>query len=399
MKIKTFLVFFGICMVIFLSGCDMPDDPLPLVHCPPGELVAPQLSTPYSWSTIDDTTPTLVASYTAITYPYPAPSPAYDCFVQKYHFYLSTGPDFTDEIGGVSNSRFWTSAPLQPGEMYRWAAAAISEDIEGPMSSYRYFFIGPDCAVSEMVAPILLEPADGAIVEELQPTLTWENPLECHPTHYWVDLSTNPSFPNVGNGGQSPGPATYFQPSSALVNCETYYWRVKARGDGMGENGPFSEMRSFRVQETGTLCLAPIEMPELIETVPPGPPEFRGLMNANCRSNPWVFNNEVGFLPEGGTAILLGLNENASWGFFKLTNERECWIIMNAVELQPPGSILDPSIYPVIAHDPQPEPTEEPTEESAPPPAPSCSQITDPRKCEAESTCYWNKDANACKAK
>ena len=154
-------------------------------------------------------------------------------------------------------------------------------------------------------------------------------------------------------------------------------------------------MRSFRVQETGTFCLAPIEMPELIETVPPGPPEFRGLMNANCRSNPWVLNNEVGFLPEGGIAILLGLNQDASWGFFKLMNDRECWVIMSAVEQQPPGSTLDPSLYPVIAHDSQPEPTEE----SAPPPASSCSQITDPRKCEAESACYWNKDANACKAK
>ncbi len=393
MKTKTFLVFLGISMIIFLGGCDMPDDPLPPIHCPPGELVAPQLGTPYDWSTIDDTTPTLIASYTAITYPYPAPSPAYDCFAQKYHFYLSTAPDYTDELGGISNSGYWTSAPLQPGEMYRWAAAAITEDIEGPMSSYRYFFVGPYCAVSEMVAPPLLEPADGAVVTDLRPTLTWDNPLLCHPTHYWVDLSTNPSFPNVGNGGQSLGPATFFQPYSDLINCETYYWRVKARGSGMGESGPFSETRSFRVQQTGTFCLAPIEIPELIETVPPGPPEFLGIMNANCRSNPWINDNEVGFLPEGGIAILLGLNQDASWGFFKLSNERECWIVMSAVELQPPGSMLDPSLHPVITHDPKPDPTE------VPPPASSCSQITDMRKCIANSACVWDQKANACKDK
>ncbi|MBT7599747.1 MAG: hypothetical protein HN560_01565 [Anaerolineae bacterium] len=389
---KFLLTLLGISMIIIINGCDMPADPLPAVHCPPDELIAPQLITPYNWSTVNNTTPNLSASYAAITYPYPLPSPAYDCFPQKYHFYLSTAPGFTDELGAISNSGFWYPAsPLQPGEMYRWAAAAISENIEGPMSSYRYFFVGDDCATSEMVAPILLEPADGAVIEVLRPTLTWDNPLLCHPTHYWVDLSTDPFFPNIANGGQSLGPMTSFEPSSDLANCETYYWRVKARGDGLGESGPFSEMRSFHVQTPGSFCPAELEIPEFIETVPPGPPDFLGIMNANCRSNPWINGNEVGMLAMGQTATLMGLSQDGYWGFFKLKNGRECWLVLTAVEMQPPGSLFDPSMFPLIAHDPKPE-------ETAPEdPAPvSCNQLTDYNSCVSNSACAWDRVKSVC---
>ncbi len=362
---------------------------------------APQLQTPYNWSTVSNTTPTLSVSYTAITYPYPAPSSAYDCFAQHIHFYLSTGMDFTDEIGGISNSYFWSpTSPLQAGKMYRWAAAAISGSTEGPVSSYSYFFVGPDCVISEMVAPIQFAPANGATVEELRPMLAWQNPILCHPEHYYVYLSLDPLLPIVGNGGQSLGPMTTFEPSSDLENCETYYWKVTARGDGgLYDIGPWSPTWSFLVQTPGSFCPVELEIPELIETKPPGPPEeFLGIKNANCRRDPWINGNEVGMLAMGQTAMLLGLSQDGYWGFFKLLkNDRECWLVLTAVELQPPGSVFDPSLYPLMAHDPKPEETApEETAPEDPPPASSCSQLTDYNTCISNSACSWDRVKSVC---
>lgn len=402
MKNKFVLILLGISITIFISSCGPPTPatptPLPWIACPPGELVAPQLQTPYSWSTVSDTTPILSISYTAITYPYPSPSLAYDCFAQQIHFYLSTGMDFTDEIGGISNGYSWeTTSTLQAGGMYRWAAAAISGGIEGPVSSDQYFFVGPDCIMSEMVAPIQLAPSDGATVQELRPILAWENPIPCHPTHYYVYLSPDPLLPTVGNGGQSIGPMTTFEPSSDLENCETYYWKVTARGDGgLYDIGPWSPTWSFLVNTPGTFCPVELIIPEFIETQPPGPPDFMGIKNVNCRSNPWLSGNEVGMLAMGQTAELLGLSQDGYWGFFQLMNGRECWVVLTAVEMQPPGSVFDPSAFPLISHDPKPE---EPAPEApAPAPAPtlSCSQLTDYNSCVSNSDCSWDRVKSVC---
>jgi len=399
MKKNFGMILLGISIIIILGSCGPPTPatptPLPWIACPPGELVAPQLTTPYSWSTVSDTTPVLSVSYTAITYPYPSPSPAYHCFAQQIHFFLSTGMDFTDEIGGISNGYSWeTTTTLIPGNMYRWSAAAISGGIEGPVSSDQYFFVGPDCVQSELIPPIQLGPSDGATVVELRPTLAWQNPLPCHPEHYWVDLSTDPLFPTIANGGQSIGPMTTFEPSSDLENCETYYWRVKARTTS--GSGPFSPTWSFLVNTPGTFCAIELEIPEFIETQPPGPPEFRGLKNANCRRDPWINDNEAGMLAMGQTATLMGLSQDGYWGFFKLLNGRECWVVLTAVEAQPPGSV-DFTTIPFVDHDPKPEP-EAPAPEAPPPPAPSpsCSQLTDYNSCVSNTACSWDRIKSVC---
>ncbi len=146
--------------------------------------------------------------------------------------------------------------------------------------------------------------------------------------------------------------------------------------------------------EAGKL-VQPTDTPGPVSYIPITP-EVTAIKNANCRSNPWISGNEVGALMMGETATLLGLNEDAFWGHFELNNGLKCWVHMSAVEMQPPGSLLDPSLFPVIAHDPKPADVPAPEE---PAPAPSCSQISDSRTCESNSSCKWDTRANACKKK
>ena len=410
MKVRVFVIFLGIGAIILLGGCKPkgppvePQEPRPAALCPADQLVAPSLKpVPSEVCTasgcVTSATPTLSVYYVAMTAPKPSPAGCYT--PDETHFYLSTGPDYLDEIGGSSTALDWNvTAPLEPGKMYRWAAAGVIESTEGPLSTYGYFVAGPACAESQMTPVTLLEPANGSIVDTLEPTYKWENQDLCTPWMYTVHWSPKPVFTwNSGGwnateilddyGGQL-NPVTSLKQENyetwTLEDCETYYWRVAS---AIYESEEFSEVWHFTVQLPGSQCL---EVAQPIEAFPA--PDFLGIMNANCRSNPWINGNEVGLLRKGETATLLGLNEDAFWGFFKLMNGMECWVHMNSVQMQPPGSQLDPSKFPVIAHDPAPESAPE-----APDPAASCSLYTDPRTCDSHSACRWNTGTNVCNNK
>ncbi len=420
MKYKYFIVLLGI-LLISVSCKPKPDTPegpqepvsplapngsseesenppLQKVNCPADEMSAPWGVFPDNYQIVDSATPTLVADYDylAITYPNPKPSPAVSCTPEQMHFYLSTGPDYLDEIGGYSTPTFkWTvTTPLKAGVTYRWAVAGVTNSIEGPISSYYYFVAGPICEEGELTTAIPLEPTDGAVVNTLNPTFKWtvEENIPCIPSAYYVHWTRSDITGVEGHFGPFNSPTHISAPlSEDLTDCRPYKWRMESSLQGyyQGWSGTvYSEWKDFIVSLPGTNCdLLEVNNDVIKE-------DFLGIQNANCRSNPWINGNEVGFLPAGETATLLGLNEDASWGFFKLLNKRECWINMSAVELQPPGSIFDPSLYPLMEHDPPPESTGEGT-----PPTSSCAQITDTRTCEANSACSWDARANACKDK
>ncbi|MBT3189341.1 MAG: hypothetical protein HN736_04210 [Anaerolineae bacterium] len=405
------MLFLGISIGVISSSCkpepaepDSPE-PSPVEYCSPDKLVAPSLI-PVSDEECTDagcvtsSTPTLSVYYVALTAPQPSTNT--DCIPEETHFYLSTGPDYLDEIGGFSPTQEWNvTVPLQPGKKYRWAAAGVSKSIEGPLSPYDYFIAGPICTVSQMIPATQLEPSDGSIVDTLLPTYKWENQSSCTPFMYTVEWATKPFSISFDSDGWLTtetkinedifNPVTSLSQSehTPLEDCETYYWRIRSSVLGSEQS---SDLWTFTVQLPGSTC---VEVPLPIEEFPP--PDFIGLKNANCRSNPWINGNEVGLLSMGDTTTLLGLNEDASWGFFKLINERECWVHMSAVEIQPPDLVFNPALYPVIKHDPPPE--SESTGETTPGSTVSCSSITDTRACEANSACSWDSRANACKAK
>ncbi|MBT3338829.1 MAG: hypothetical protein HN855_06535 [Anaerolineae bacterium] len=416
MKKKILFILLSILAIMSLAGCkpkgppDEPEKPLPPIeldesqnppllpttNCPADELSAPWGVSPDNYQVVYDSAPTLEATYDylATTYPNPTSSDPVNCTPEQIHFYLSTGPDYLDEIGGFWPTFKWTiTTPLQPGVMYRWAVAGVTNSIEGPISSYYYFFAGPICDEGEILAAIPLEPADGAIVDTLNPTFKWtvEENVSCIADTYYVHWARSDidsvedyfALPHSPTGTSDPLPVN-------LTDCRPYKWRMVSTPPGKGAgwtDSVYSEWKSFIVSLAGTKCDLVEVGSDVIKE------DFLGIKNANCRSNPWNNANEVGFLPAGETASLLGVNEDASWGFFKLINERECWIHMSTVELQPPGSTFEPALYPLIAHDPVSEDTE------ASDPTSSCSQITDTRTCEANSACSWDSRANACKDK
>ena len=103
------------------------------------------------------------------------------------------------------------------------------------------------CAADELVAPLLVSPANGAMVEP-NPVLAWAYPNEepCIPHSYGIDISTDASFSDVRFG------------FATLDNNETsrswplpagrcYFWRVQAYVPD--EYGPASEVWSFCVAE------------------------------------------------------------------------------------------------------------------------------------------------------
>ena len=431
---KTFVFLFGVFVTFVLGSCNLPStemntyggsggSPSP-IPCPRDVLqnpatFPPQLVNPEPSAMVSDS-PILSVTYSAIAYPYPSPAPAFLCYPNHIHFYLSTGPGFTDEIGGMSHyhSALWATPRLEEGKTYRWAAAAVSKSVEGIMSPYRYFVVGSRCAASALlVPPVLLEPADKAVIEELSPKFIWSNSLGCFPEKYIVEISTDSSFTDVKDREEMAGSSTYYQPSFELLDllsCKTYYWRVQVE-----KNGPFSETRSFIIQRSGENCPieADLQVPEAL--LPPDlvgpPPIFQGIKNANCRSNPWVAGNEVGFIAKGDMVTLLGVNDARTWGFLRLDNGRECWANLSLLEIQPPGSIFDPSAYPTIAHDAPPEPTsEQPIEPTIEPTSEQpieptieptleptlepifCYDISDEESCNATSVCVWNDYDHVC---
>src|SRR5688572_20098052 len=178
------------CMLAtLLGGCTLPDSDV----CPPGELVAPVQISPAMWAVVPSLTPTLTWG----AYDSSLPNPYADCHPDGYQVRFSMGPSFsgtayytTDE--DTTNYPF--AYPLSPGKEYAWSVSATSGGTEGPIAGERYFFTGPYCATDALIAPVLFEPANGSLVDDLQPLLTWGYRNPCLPEGYRVDLSTSPTF-------------------------------------------------------------------------------------------------------------------------------------------------------------------------------------------------------------
>ncbi len=276
------------------------------------------------------------------------------------------GPVILD--GFVSSKPQYTSnVQLDPATTYRWTVTAIS-DVGTEESHNGWFTTGPVCDLGDLVAPALIRPADGSFekgkgwgyIDEVNYAISY--PAEtCTPVGFVVDFSLNPDFSgedwwNVGQPGSfamvEDGVLLYKNDTNSLKDCEFYFWHAQAYVNYAGnEFGPFSETFSFYTDFEGECMVIS---------------EFKSIMNANCRSGPWVGENYLGIIREGETAMLLGLNEDASWGNFRLDNDIECWANMKTVEMQ--GAIFDPRFFQVLEHTLPPEDAPPLPEDSSPPP-------------------------------
>ena len=118
----------------------------------------------------------------------------------------------------------------------------------------------PTCDVSDLVAPILMMPADGGLLE-LGQNLDWEYPASpCEPGGYNLQVNTASDFSGTEVGGFVPPPHSWWWPTTQLEQGTTYYWRVHAVLDG--DVGPWSPTWSFNTKPACTL--AELVAPNLI---------------------------------------------------------------------------------------------------------------------------------------
>jgi hypothetical protein len=225
------------------------------------------------------------------------------CVPESYSIYLSTGPDFEDEIEvpiGTPHVTYDVSKvtldwifnyPLEPLKVYRWVAVGHYGDIDigmdrvaelhqdakwigqypinkgsfrtGPQSVFAFL---PICESGSIDVPELLIPADHETINILKPTYFWDVP-SCMPLVFYIQLSRNPNL-DLALGHTSYDDEDYtfrlqlsypwldmqkppYGIMPALPDCTTYYWRVRG---GIGdvtndprEWGEWSGIQSFFV--------------------------------------------------------------------------------------------------------------------------------------------------------
>jgi hypothetical protein len=366
MKFKLLAAVLILSFLVIAPGCGPSTPPT----CTLGQLQKPYLLYPTMWETVWSWQPTLVWTYPAGPYgEYPSPYyyGAEACIPENYRVTLRTGPFFTDNLGGDTASAGGSWVPptvLQPGTEYAWAIQPLVGGVPGPIAGYRYFFTGPTCDTAALVAPNLLEPSNGAVIDDNWPTLIWDYPEDCAPEGYRIDLSTTSDFSDTSLSGGTGNPSTRWAAGHPLDNCATYYWKVAPINDTT--LGPASVTYHFRIQNPGTLCVFTW-------------PIYKVLMNASCRYGPGLDYNIMDYLVAGDERQAEGRNEDGSWLLLRLDANRRCWIAANLGELND-----DPLVLPVEKYDPLPlpGPTDTPT------PVPSCSSYQDEKSCENYG-CLW----------
>lgn len=348
--------------------------------CTASELSAANLVAPPFWGTVASLTPTLVWDYSSGPYDYLYPSPyvyggTNGCVPEMFRVTLRTGPFFTDDLGGFTangSTTLWTvSTPLQPGTEYAWGIQAMTDGVYGPYAGYSYFFTGPTCETSALVAPVLLEPANGAVISDLWPSLIWDYPEDCSPEGYRVDLSTTADFSDTSLSGGTGNPSTRWGAGHTLDDCETYYWKVTAINDIT--LGPESVTFSFKIDASGS-CLYPF---------PYDWPIFHLAMNAACRVGPTLDYNIMEYLETGDNHPAEGRNEDGSWLLLRLDETRLCWVAQTTGMLDDDVMKLPHVIPPQLT---LPDPTDTPT----PVPQVNCSLYKDYNSCAAhQDVCTW----------
>ena len=323
MKTKIFAMLLILSLLFVVPGCG----PAPTI-CNASELMASILISPPFWGTVGSLTPTLTWQYPTSLYDYSYPVPYYigasGCVPEKFRVTLRTGPFFTDDLGGYTvngSTMSWTpSTPLQPGKEYSWGIQAMVGGVYGPYAGNSYFFTGPTCATSELVAPILEEPTDGEVITEDYPSLIWIYPDDCAPEGYRIDLSTTSDFSDTSLSGGTGNPSTRWGPGHVLDDCETYYWKVAAiNGITLG---PSSLTSQFRIDVHGT---CPLSSPW---------PLFHFVAAAPCNIGPGPEFAVMETLQAGETRNAEGRNEDGNWLLLRLDPNRLCWVGPNAGTLE-----------------------------------------------------------------
>jgi hypothetical protein len=264
----------------------------------------------------------------------------YECVPESYTLYLSSGPDFEDEIVvPIANASVvadptkltmkWTlNTPLEPMKVYRWAVVghangmtlddwkiadihdnAIWPPINTTNMTYprTVFRTGPVCAVGQIPVPTLTVPSYGEVIQTLTPRLEWVGE-SCMPLVFWLEISTKPTYdnPQFYFDTSLPGDYTiqtqrnypYAYIDYTLRDCTKYYWHVRGGGlPGSQDWGNYSNEGMFTVNLGQCPTPTPVYVPPTSTPIPTSTTApavtCAGLSMTDCNNNSsqckWTF--------------------------------------------------------------------------------------------------------------
>jgi hypothetical protein len=98
-----------------------------------------------------------------------------------------------------------------------------------------------------LVTPGIVSPANNAVIGGLTPTLRWSYSGPCPVTGFTIQVSTDMTFQRVTRTGTVAGGVRAWIVAPALLDCQTYYWRVRAT-IGRTTLGPWSNRSAFVIR-------------------------------------------------------------------------------------------------------------------------------------------------------
>jgi hypothetical protein len=195
--------------------------------------------------------------------------PDASCLPDGYFYTVSTSHTFDVSYrGGPIDPLPGTRYPIELADcrVYYWKVKAFIGN-SGGNDVTSYFFTDFNgtcqnfsCDESQLIAPALLSPIGGEVVDEFGSELrySWEYPdPACQPDGYLIEAYSDEDFESSPLGSkfsldtrQAYGPIPEIPNYIEFPDCTTFEWRVAAlEGDA---TGPFSDPATFSTDYTGT---------------------------------------------------------------------------------------------------------------------------------------------------
>jgi len=335
-----------------------------LPYCSAGDLIAPYPQFPLSHDMYDN-------NYDSFEWYWPEN----DCIPESYRIEVSRDPDFIDDeyngATGNPSTRWGLGYAPPPATKMWWRVSAYADGTWGPTGTEHFFYTAPACEGTEMVAPTLVSPADGAVITDPDQVLEWSwPPLSCVPDDYHVLVAEDPAFTilfddHIGTAANW----TAYGHLDPFVNCQTYYWRVAMHYDGF--DGTYSPTWSFTVDLTGTCGLS-------------GMP---GMSKGNyfCRAGTFEYFDPLWTVEPGHRLLAIARNPQSTYLLLNILNQEtrepfvpeiKCWLFLDHINLgwpeSPEGVLYDIEDLPVVE----------------PPEAPVCRADLGREECKAAGGTY-----------
>lgn len=179
-----------------------------------------------------------------------------DISATSYQVQLSQDSTFASVLWDTTGFNV-SQVPVRAGlltnvQTYFWRVRTTNPIGTGPWANpFRFMTL-----LIPPVAPLLVDPPNGAVDISTTPTLNWDSVQ--YAASFRVQLSTDSTFtiPNLINAGGLTF-SQYNVPGGILNNNTTYYWRVNATNNA--GTGPYSQVWRFR-----TVTSPPVAAPTLL---------------------------------------------------------------------------------------------------------------------------------------